>query len=151
MSQRVDQRDPTRKDLDAYNKCLELSDHAMRVCKPKEKNVNAHHIPKRNAGLGRQLMDAVVEMGADILEANDIYVGANIHLEERIENYGERLKLQNHALRMTYRVEHIFKILHFDKPFAESTHKYMMDLLCDTRDILKAWRDSDRRTAKRLE
>ena len=37
MAQRVDQRDPTRVDLDCYNKALKLSDHVMSVCKPKHR------------------------------------------------------------------------------------------------------------------
>lgn len=150
MAQRTDQRDPTRIELDVYNKCLKLSDHVMSVCKPKDKNVNNKHIPKRNAGLGRQLMDCVVEMGADILEANLIYVGNNLPAERRLEHYKERIKLQEHARRLTYRMEHIFRVLHFDRPFAESTNKYMMDLLTETRDLLTKWYDSDQNEARRL-
>ena len=151
MAQRVDERTPTRTELEAYNTCLKLNDHVLSVCKPKDKNVNNHHIPKRNLGLARQLMDNCVELGADILEANEIYVGANMHTEQRLANYAERIRIQDHARRLTYRMEHIFRVLHFDKPFAESTTKYMMDLLCETRALIIAWKDSDIRDSRKLE
>ena len=150
MAQRTDQRAPTRVELDAYNKALKLSDHVMSVCKPKEKNVNTHHIPKRNAGLGRMLMEAAVELGADILDANMRSVGPNASAEKRLKNYGDRFDLQEHALRMTYRLEHIFRILHFDRPFAESTSSYMMELLTETRELLVKWRDADEKQSKQL-
>lgn len=151
MAQRVDERDPTRVELDCYNKILKLNDHVMSVCKPKEKNVNNHHIPKRNAGIGKQLMEACVECGADILEANEnFYVGKNFDIESRLENYEERIKLQKHAIRLTYRMEHIVRVLHFNKPFAESTIKYLMDLLCEARTMLVAWRDSEIKMTKQL-
>lgn len=148
--QRTDQRSPTRVELDCYNKVLKLSDHIMSVSKPKDKNVNTKHIPKRNLGLGRQLMEDAVELGADILEANEIYVGTNLDPEQRLQNYKDRIELQDHAKRLTYRIEHIFRILHFDRPFAESTSSYMMDLLCESRKLIIAWRESDMRAAKQL-
>ena len=148
--QRTDQRSPTRVELECYNKVLKLSDHIMSVSKPKDKNVNTKHIPKRNLGLGRQLMDTAVELGADILEANEIYVGLNLDPGQRLANYRERIKLQDHAKRLTYRIEHIFRILHLDRPFAESTSSYMMDLLCESRNQIIAWRESDYKAAKQL-
>lgn len=151
MAQRKDERNPTRTELEAYNKVLKLSEHVKSVSKPKEPKPNNHHIPKRNAGLGKMMMDCVVEMGADILEANTgYYVGNNIPVEERIENYRERIKLQEHAKRLTFRLEHIFRILHYDDPFAESTTKYMMDLITETRDLLTNWRESELKEVKRL-
>ena len=150
MAQRVDERDPTRVELDAYNKVLKLNDFILSVCKPKDKNVNNHHIPKRNVGLGRQLMDAVVECGADILEANEIYVGKNLSPEQRLKNYEDRIELEEHARRLTYRMEHILRVLHFDKPFAESTIKMSMDLLCETRAIIIKWKESDVKMSNQL-
>lgn len=150
MSQRVDERDPTRIDLDCYNKVLELTDHVISVCKQKDKNVNNKHIPKKNASIGKILMDAAVEIGADILEANEIYVGSNLHPELLKKHYTQRRDLQEHAIRMSYRVEHVFRVLHFDTPFAPSTNRYMMKLLTETRKVLIAWRDSDFNKAKQL-
>ena len=150
MAQRTDERDPTRVELDCYNKVLKLCDHCMSVCKPKDNNPNNKHIPKKNVSLARQLMDAVVEMGADILEANEIYVGKNLGKEHQLQNYSERIVLQEHARRLTYRVEHIFRILYFDRPFAESTTKYMMDLLCEARQMIVNWKESDIKASKQL-
>lgn len=150
MSQRVDERDPTRVDLDCYNKILELTDHVMSVCKQKDKNVNNKHIPKKNASLGKILMDAAVEIGADILEANEIYVGGNLPPELLQKHYAQRRDLQEHAIRMSYRVEHVFRVLHFDTPFAPSTNRHMMKLLTEVRKVLIAWRDSDINKAKQL-
>lgn len=150
MSQRVDERTPTKTELLVYDKALKLSDHVMSLCKPKDKNVNTHHIPKRNAGIGRMLMECAVELGADILEANRFYVAANAGSGTRLQNYIHRIELQDKAIRITYRMEHIFRILHFDREFAESTSKYFMDLLCETRELLVRWRDSDEKMMKTL-
>lgn len=150
MSLRVDERKPKQIYLEAYDKALKLTDHVMSVCKPKDKNINTKHIPKRNAGLGRQLMEAAIELGADILEANNIYVGSNQDTEVRIRNYEDRIRLEENAKRLTYRMEHIFRVLHFDRPFAESTSHYMMDLLCETRDLLIGWKESEIRAVKAL-
>ena len=150
MAQRTDQRRPKHVYLDAYDKALSLSGYILSVCKPKDKNANNKHIPKHNSGLGRLMMDAAVELGADILEANEIYVGSNLDPERKYQNYQDRIELQEHAKRMTYRIEHIFRILHFDKPFAESTSHHMMDLICDTRTTLTDWKESDAKAAKNI-
>lgn len=150
MAQRTDQRSPTKVDLLCYQKSVELTAHILSVCKPKDKNTNNKHIPKRNVGIGRQMMECAIDLGADILEADNIYVGTNIPVEDRIENYKERIKLQNHARRMTMRIEHIFSTLYYDKPFAESTTKYMMDLIEETRELLVKWKQSDLNQLKRL-
>ena len=148
MAQRTDQRSQTRTELLCYDKALKLTDHVMSVCKPKDKNVNTKHIPKRNASIGHMMIDCTIQLGADILEANMIYVGKNLPTETRMENYARRIELQEHAKSLTYRIEHIFRVLHFDREFAESTTKYMMDLICETRDLIVAWKDSDLKVAK---
>ena len=96
------------------------------------------------------MVDLCIEIGADILEANDVYVGKNIDLKTRVENLRDRIKLQDHAKRQTYRLEHIFNVLHYDRPFAESTSGYMMDLLMETRALLAAWRESDMKLVRQL-
>lgn len=150
MAQRTDQRKQTRPELEVYTKALKLSDHILSVCKPKEKNVNTKHIPKRNIGIARLMMEAAIELGADILEANEIYVSSQQDKENRIENYEERIQLQNHAKRLTYRIEHIYRILNADRPFADSTNSYMMDLICETRNLLIGWKESDVRALKKI-
>lgn len=150
MAQRTDERAKTPDELEVYTKALKLSDHILSVCKPRDNKPNNHHIPKRNAGIGRMMMDDVVAIGADILEANNIYVGTNIDDAVKLEHYENRIALQEHAKKLTFRIEHIFKVLHFDQPFAESTCKYMMDLLTETRELLTNWRESELRTANAL-
>lgn len=150
MSQRTDERDPTRIELECYNKLLKLSDHTLSVCKPKDKNVNNKHIAKRHASIGHKLEDIVIDMGADILEANEIYVNSNLNVDTRKKNYRERIKLQNHAKQLTYRMEHIIRILHYNRPFADSTITYWMNLLVETRQLIKAWRDSDIRELSKI-
>lgn len=73
MSVRLDQRKPTRPELEAYNKVKKLTAHVLSVAKPKEENVNNKHVPKRFVNIGKMMTEIVVEMGADILEAN--YLG----------------------------------------------------------------------------
>lgn len=150
MAQRTDERDPTAENLEVYTKTLKLSDHILSVCKPRDNKPNTHHIPKRNIWLGRMMIDDVTEIGADILEANNIYVGANLPVEKRLENYEQRIALEEHAKRLTFRLEHVFRTLHFDRPFAESTSKYMMDLLTEDRELLTKWHDSEVKTANAL-
>ena len=150
MSQRTDERESTRVELDAYNKALKLSDHTLSVCKPKETNVNNKHIAKRHISLGHKLEDLVVEIGADVLEANEIYVNSNLNVETRKKNLRDRIKLQNHALKQTYRMEHIIRTLHYNRPFADSTITYWMNLLVETRKLIKAWRDGDIKTLSQI-
>lgn len=139
-----------RVELNCYDKALKLSDHILSVCKPKEKNVNNKHIPKRHIGLGRMMTEIAVEIGAYILEANEIYVGSNLDVDMRKANYKERIKLQQEAKRKTYRIEHIFRTLHFDHPFAESTAHYMMNLIMELRELLTGWREADIKELKKL-
>lgn len=150
MAIRVDERSQTRTELLVYDKALKLSDHVLSICKPKDKNVNNHHIPKRNMNIGRIMTEEVIEIGANILEANRCYVGQNLNIEDRKLNYRRRIMLQERSIRLTYRMEHVFRILHFDKEFAESTSKYFMDLLCETRELLIKWKESDSATLKSL-
>ena len=150
MSQRTDERTPKRVELETYDKILKLSAHVMSVCKPKENKPNNKHIPKRNASVGKMLLDCCVEMGCDVLEANTIYVGANLNRAERIQNYLDRIELQTHARRLTFRMEHIFRMLFQDNPFAESTTKYMLELICEVRGLLTAWRDADIKVSRSL-
>ena len=143
MSMRVDERTPTLVELDVYSKCLKLTDHTLSVCKVKESKANNKHLIKRQMKIGHKLIDLVIEMGADILEANNIYVGNNLNLEERKKHYEERLLLQEHAKRITYRMEHMIRVLHFNRPFANSTITYWVKLLIETRTLLIKWREKD--------
>lgn len=150
MSQRTDRRAQTKANLAVYTKATKLAEHIMSICKPKDKNVNNHHIPKKNVVIGKLLMEAAVELGADILEANDVYVGTNLEASARIDGYRERERLQKHGKRMLSRAEFILDVLHHDRPFAESTLSYAVDLLCETRELLNAWREADKKTARSL-
>ena len=150
MAQRVDERTPTALNLDAYNKALKLSEFTFSVCKPKDKNVNNKHIPKRHMTIGNELKELAVEIGADILEANEIYVGSNISEEDRKINYKRRIELEEHARSCTYRMEHIMRILHFEHPFADSTITFWISLLCETRHLLTKWKDKEKATYKSL-
>ena len=150
MAQRLDEREPTLTDLDVYNKLLKLSDHTISVCKPKDKNVNNKHIPKRFTNIGNMLIEYVVTIGADIIEANELFVGENLNREARIANYRRRVWLQEDAKSLTFRMEHLIRTLHTHSPFADSTITYWMALLTETRSLLTKWRDRDLRNLNRL-
>lgn len=150
MSQRVDERKPTAVELDVYNKCLKLTDHTLSVCKVKDERTNTKHILKRQLKLGQELIDIVIDIGADILQANNIYVGGTLNLEDRIENYKYRIKIQNHAKSLTYRMEHIIRVLHFNRPFADSTITYWFSLLYETRNLLIGWKEKDTNNYREL-
>lgn len=143
MSMRVDQRSPTLVELEVYNKCLKLTDHTLSVCKVKENKTNNKHIVKRQLRMGQMLVELVVQIGADIIEANNKYVGGNLNNEDRQRHYKERLLLQEHAKSLTYRMEHIIRVLHFNRPFADSTITYWITLLVDTRNLLIKWKEKD--------
>lgn len=150
MSLRVDERQETLAELDVYNKCLKLTDHTLSVCKVKENKTNNKHIVKRQLKLGYKLIDMAVEIGANILEANNIYVGKNTSKENRIKNYYARIELQDGAKRLTYRMEHTIRVLHFNRPFAESTINYWVDLLMETRNLLIKWKEKDVYTLNKI-
>ena len=143
MSQRVDQRAETKIELLCYDKALKLSDFTLSVCKPKDKNVNTKHIAKRQKVIGDLLIQSVVELGADILEANQVYVGDNLPAEDLLRHLEQRIALQENAKRQTFRMEHMMRTLHFDRPFADSTITYWTELLVETRDSISKWRASD--------
>ena len=139
MALRIDQRTPTACSLDAYNKLLLLSDHVMSVAKPKEPKPNNKHIPKRFVNIANKMVDCIIDMGADILEANEIYVGANLEKETLKNRYADRIELEETAKRKSFRLEHIFRMLHFDVEFADSTATYMMQLITEERSLLVKW------------
>lgn len=155
MSQRTDQRVKTKEELDVYTKCLKLTSYTMERCKPQNKkdkdgNIkeNRHNIPARYAEIGKLMQQIVFEMGADILEANEIYVNANLNREDRLKNYKSRVELQNHAIRLTYRLEHMIRVMNDHRPFANNTLTYWVGLLVDVRELVIAWKDRDIRDAK---
>lgn len=151
MSVRLDQRKPTRPELEAYNKAKKLTAHVLSVAKPKEENVNNKHVPKRFVSIGKMMTEIVVEMGADILEANKgYYVGTNLETETLIAHYDARIRLEERALKLTFRLEHIYCVLNDTVGFAESTNKYMLDLIDEQRAVLSNWIRSEKRKAKSL-
>lgn len=144
-----EKRTPTKVELDAYNKLLELTDYSMSVCKPKQKkdnngvlHDNNHHVPKRYGQIGEYIVKTIIEIGATVLESNDYYVGNNLNKEERLTNYNERIKLQRKAIAKTYQVEHCIRVLHFHKPFADSTISYWIHLLVESRKSMVSWKDA---------
>ena len=150
MALRIDQRTPTACSLDAYNKLLLLSDHVMSVAKPKKPKPNNKHIPKRFVNIANKMVDCIIDMGADILEANEIYVGANLDKETLKNRYADRIELEETAKRKSFRLEHIFRMLHFDVEFADSTATYMMQLITEERSLLVKWIESEKRAMKEI-
>ena len=151
MSQRVEQRVPTAYELDAYSKCLVLTEFTFGVCKARDKGENRKHIPKRFGSLARQIEFIVTEMGANILEANTIYVRENLNEEDRIQNYKRRIRLQGNAISLSFRLEHYMRVIHTAIQFADSTISRWMELLWETRRLLVAWRDKDTKSLRILQ
>ena len=147
-----EKRTPTNVELDAYNKLLKLTDYSMSVCKPKQKrdekgilHDNNHHVPQRYNQIGEFIVKTLIGIGAIVLEANGYYVGNNLNREERMMNFNERIRLQRAAIAQTYRIEHCIRVLHFHKPFADSTISYWIYLLVETRKSLVSWKDATAR------
>ena len=144
-----DKRTPTNVELDTYNKLLELTNYSMSVCKPKQKkdkngvlHDNNHHVPQRYCKVGEYIVNTLFDVGAIVLETNNYYIGSNLNQEERLNNFNNRIKLQTIAIAKTYRIEHCIRVLHFHKPFADSTISYWIFLLSETRKALISWKDS---------
>ena len=150
MSLRQDQRVKKMAELKAYDTVLDLSTYTIQVCKPKDKKPNGHHIVKRYIHLGKEIETAVIEIGANVLEANQIYVGANLNTDGRIQNYIRRIALEEKAKSLTFRVEHIIRILHSEQPFSENTLVYWIALLCEAREALSEWIESERKRLSAL-
>ena len=151
MSLRVDQRADTLPELEVYSKCIKLTSHTMSVCKIKENgSTNNKHLVKRQIKVGEMLVNIVIQIGTNILEANNKYVKENLNLKDRLQNYEKRLELQEEAKSLTYKVEHIIRVLHFDRPFADSTLTYWMELLTETRNLLVKWKQNDYSNYKKL-
>lgn len=150
MSQRVDQRSPTDVNLDAYNKVLNLTKVTFHICKTKDKNINNHHVSKKNIPIANIAIQTVINMGSFILEANSIYVGFNANTESKINNYRKRINLQESALGLTFQLEHIIRALHDDSPFANSTLTDWIGNLVETRKSINAWLKSDKRELNKI-
>lgn len=157
MAQRENQRAPTRLELDAYNKILALAKYSMEVCKPKQKkdkqgnfHDSKHHIPMRYSKIGDYINTTIMEFGAEILEANELYVGGNLNAEDRKQNIDRRIRLQTNAIAKTYKTEHCIRVLHEHRPFADSTITYWIYLLVTARDSMKKWKDSDVKMRRKL-
>ena len=152
MSQRVEQRVPTAYELDAYTKCLDLTEFTFGVCKARDKNGENHkHIPKRFGSIARQIEFLMTDMGADILKANMLYVKDNLNTEERVRHYKRRLELQGKAVSVSYRLEHYMRVLHRQIEFADSTLSHWMELMWETRRLLIAWREKETKTLRSLQ
>lgn len=144
MSQRVEQRTPTSAELDAYSLCLALTEFTFGVCKPRDKNGENHkHIPKRFGSIARQIEYLVVQMGALILEANEIYVRDNLNKEDRIKHYKQRIDLQNKAVSISYQLEHYMQVMNRAIEFADSTISHWCESMWTTRRTLLAWKAKD--------
>ena len=138
MSRRVDQRYPKDIDLDAYDNILELTRHLLSVCKPKENKDNSNkHIPKRYVHIAKTIENLVLDIGADIIEANCEYdVRKNVEVNQRARNYESRINLWAHARSLTFRLEHVIRVMHYTHQFADSTLTYTMRFLVAVRDGL---------------
>ena len=144
MSQRVDQRTPTSPELQTYSLCLELTEFTFSVCKARDKNGDNHkHIPKRFGSIARQIESLVVQMGALILEANEVYVRDNLNEEDRLKNYKKRIMLQDRAISLSYQLEHYMRVMHRTIEFADSTISHWCETMWTTRRTMVAWKNKD--------
>lgn len=158
MSQRVDERVKTKENLDAYTKVLELTKYSMEVCKPKTKKnsdgttrESNHHIPARYSALGTRVIDTLLDMGGKILEANELYINKSLDIAERKKNLVKRLEYEKDVISKTYYIEHIVRVLNDHRKFADSTFTYWVKLIVESRRVLIAWRDSDKKALKGCE
>ena len=86
MAQRVDERAPTRTELEAYNKCLKLNDHVLSVCKPKDKNVNSEEsmIEIIKPNLEQEHRNKVTDLKVFLVEeASDEEVNIELAIREK--------------------------------------------------------------------
>jgi hypothetical protein len=156
MAQRTDERTPTKDELKAYECALELAAFTWSASKPKrkrDKKGNEHdsnkHVPMRYSELGKELVKLSTDIGALVLEANvGYYVGKNLNQTDRGKNYIKRIELEQDAYALTFRMEHIVRLLHERRPFADSTFTHWLVLICTVRGKIKAWRDSEKRELK---
>ena len=155
MSQIKAKRRPTRVNLEAYNKVLDLSEYTMSACKPKQKknsdgsvSDDNHHVPMRYKFMGDDITRLVCEAGGLILEANEIYVAKNIQVEVRIRHYHRRIELQERAIGHLFRVEHMVNMLQMHRPFAESTIRYWTGLIVTARAAVIAWCNGDKESLR---
>lgn len=156
MSQRVDQRTPTVQELQAYNVYEELFKFTVQVCKCEDRNgkeVNNHHISKRNRFIAHDILQSVCKIGALIIEANcAYYVGDALKNKEvKINNYKKRIELQSSAYALTFAVENYIRSVHYIAPLANNTLTHWIDLSDSTRTIIKAWMESDKKALNNLQ
>lgn len=150
MAVRVDQRVPTAAALDAYNHVLLLSQQIMSIAKPKEPKPNNKHIPKRLVNFANKMVDCVIDIGADVIEANEIYVSPSLDRITRAKHYADRIALQYRAVRTTFRLEHIFRMLQYEVELSENTAAYTIRRILEVRRLILKWQASDKRRLNEL-
>lgn len=122
--------------LEAYTKAYELAVHTLRITKNKK---------IFTVEFQEELTDRIIEAALDIYllvgSANDMQV----RTKDDERNYKERLAMQRKALK---RCGELNKLIILAKPIFHLTSKrvkYWAGLTQDTRSLIKAWSDSDKK------
>lgn len=122
--------------LEAYTKAYELAVYTLRITKNKK---------IFTVEFQEELTDRIIEAALDIYLlvgcANDMQV----RTKDDERNYKERLAMQRKALK---RCGELNKLIILAKPIFHLTSKrvkYWAGLTQDTRSLIKAWSDSDKK------
>lgn len=122
--------------LEAYTKAYELAVYTLRITKNKK---------IFTVEFQEELTDRIIEVALDIYLlvgcANDMQV----RTKDDERNYKERLAMQRKALK---RCGELNKLIILAKPIFHLTSKrvkYWAGLTQDTRSLIKAWSDSDKK------
>lgn len=119
--------------LEAILMAKKLAVHTIKICS----NENVFD-PKYRGAITNDLIETAKDIYADAQEANNVYVG------DDAEQWHCRKRLQDEALSKCKRMLALITLAREVFHLRGKKVNYWSELTVDTKDKIKAWRDSDR-------
>lgn len=139
MSVPVNQR--SHGTLEAYTKAYELATYTLRITKNKKIFTEDYQ---------EQLTDYIISSALDIYMLTGYANSLTVKTSKDKDNYDARIRAQNEAIR---RCGDLIRLIFIAKPIfhlSSKRVKYWHGLTKDTRNLIKAWSDSDVKRFSRL-
>lgn len=131
MSVRVSERRESK--LEAQLKAEKLVAHTVHIVS------NPKVFDTKYAGFHDRIVDTAVGIGSDMWEANGIFVGNDP------AKYRLRRELQDRAIRQANVLLYLMTIARRLNHLRRGKYEHWVSLATSTRDMARAWRDSDAR------
>lgn len=129
----IDENKPSYQVLDACEKAMRLSVHTIKITS------NEKVFDPKHKTIIEDLTSTAIGIYADAWQANNVYVG------DSAENWHLRSNLQEKAISECYRLLALINVSKLTFGLRAKKCNYWFQLAVDTKDVMKKWRDSDRK------